>query len=101
MRAITMAAIYGAALFLLGSQCTPPEPTPDPPPPPVEQTCCERACERMAQYKCQGYEGSPDGTPCVTVCEDTENSGVATFCCEDVARIRSCDELEAAFEACE
>jgi hypothetical protein len=93
-----MALVYGLSLFLLGSRCVPP---PEPDPPPVEGTCCERACQRMAQLECPGHEGSPEGASCVEVCEHTESSGVARFCCEDVAAIRACNELEHAFEACE
>ena len=75
----------------------------------VPFTACERACAKMQELKCPGWQGAEEG-PCVDVCENHERSGFASFCPEDVARMRGqpspsgqiCDEeeLEAAFEAC-
>jgi len=88
----------GLGLGMLGASCPPPVP----PPAPADQgTPCERACDRLDLLGCEGAEGSPEGTSCEQVCEDTESSGVARFCAEDVAAIGSCAELDQAFEACE
>jgi hypothetical protein len=55
----------------------------------------------MAELGCDGFSGSPGGTSCTQVCLDTEQSGVARFCPNEVAAINSCEELTAAFAACE
>ena len=79
--------------------------------PPPSRTACQRACARMKLLGCPGHEGSPAGASCVEVCENQEQSGVASFCPEDVARMQGvplpdggfgCDEAELnrAFEAC-
>jgi len=71
---------------------------------------CERACSKMEELGCPGWEGGEQGS-CVQVCENHEKSGVGSFCPEDLSRMRGrrsadggleCDEaeLEAAFEAC-
>lgn len=94
--------------FLLFACAPIPEPEPVPPAPaptvtvaPIPRLPCVQACDRLADLRCPGWEGSPDGTPCSEVCEDTESSGVARFCPWHVASIRTCEELEAAFSACE
>lgn len=103
----TLAALaFGIGLGMLGASCPPPDdPSPDPssdppppPPPPVARTVCERACQVLHDLDCEGGE---DVEKCSQTCEDTEVSGVARFCPAHVERIESCDELEAAFEACE
>ena len=69
----------------------------------VSSTPCDRACENMRKRQCPGYEGadSPDGTPCEQLCFDTENSGVARFCPEEVSAATSCEGMKKAFVACE
>lgn len=105
----TLAALaFGIGLGMLGAACPPPDdpspdpssdpPPPPPPPPPVARTVCERACQVLHDLDCEGGE---DVEKCSQTCEDTEVSGVARFCPAHVERIESCDELEAAFEACE
>jgi hypothetical protein len=87
--------------FLAGSQCHP-EPRPQPDGPDagpdvvVTQTVCERACGRMAELRCPGA-----GESCVSVCENQETSEVGSFCPHEVSEIKSCEELPAAYEACE
>jgi hypothetical protein len=57
----------------------------------------------MRLLKCPGLTGepSPGGASCEVTCGDTEASGVARFCPEEVAVAKDCSGMERAFVACE
>jgi hypothetical protein len=69
----------------------------------VSRSPCELACDNMRLRKCPGFTGekSPAGTSCEVTCEDTEASGVARFCPNEVAAAQDCLAMEKAFSACE
>ena len=62
---------------------------------------CAHACARLRELDCPGGEPTDAGTTCEEVCRDTEASGVARFCPDDVAQITTCTDLDRAFSACE
>jgi hypothetical protein len=71
---------------------------------------CALGCQKLCLLTCPGWNGTPGGDSCVTVCEDTESSGVAHFCPTALAAMHgkasdagpTCDlqEIQTAFESC-
>ncbi len=78
---------------------TPPDAGEDPDPEVDAATpaTCANWCARATKLKCQSAKTTPNGTPCITVCDNLQRSGVVTWNLHCRIAARSC----AAADACE
>ena len=61
--------------------------------PDVAPTDCAAACERLEALECEEAEPTPNGTTCVQVCRNTENSPI-TLNPACVVGIATCEQIE-------
>ena len=67
----------------------------DPPkPPPGTPDVCAQACIHLREMSCIAGADTPDGTPCETVCADTEATGYTTMYPACIVNAASCEEAD-------
>lgn len=78
-------------MALIAMMCTGCAHKPPPPIVPPGGATCASACARGEVLGCEWSKPTPNGVPCVDVCESLERSGSVTYGVQCVTMIDECD----------